>query len=531
MGEGGGFPRVRAPKPEDLNHPCQEQLPELKYCINDNPPWPEAIALGFQHYLTVLGSSVMIPSLLVPMMGGDDADKSRVIQTILFVSGISTLFQTTFGTRLPTVVGGSFAFIIPTINIINSESLLIIADDHDRFNATMRAVQGAIIASSILHIVLGFSGLWGILTRFISPVVIAPTIIMVGFGHFEYGFPGVGKCIEIGLPQMFVIILFSQYVKHMKVRERPIFELFPIILGIAVVWPYAHLMTMSGAYQHATLKGKMHCRTDWSNIIGTSPWIRVPWPLQWGAPTFDAGHAFGIIAGALATLIESTGEYYAVSRLSGATPPPPYVISRGIGWEGLGILLDGMFGTAAGSTVSVENIGLIGITRVGSRRVVQIAAGFMLFCSILGKFGGIFASVPQPMVAAIFCILFAYFGSTGISCLQFLNMNSQRNIFVVGFSLFMALSVPQYFREYTISAGHGPAHTKAHWFDDIINVTFSSSATVAMIVAVTLDNSLKASRKDRGLLWWDKFRNFGSDPRNLEFYRLPLGLNKFFPPT
>jgi hypothetical protein len=32
----------------------------------------EAIALGFQHYLTVLGSSVMIPSLLVPMMGGDD---------------------------------------------------------------------------------------------------------------------------------------------------------------------------------------------------------------------------------------------------------------------------------------------------------------------------------------------------------------------------------------------------------------------------------------------------------------------------
>lgn len=32
----------------------------------------EAIALGFQHYLVVLGSSVMIPSILVPMMGGTD---------------------------------------------------------------------------------------------------------------------------------------------------------------------------------------------------------------------------------------------------------------------------------------------------------------------------------------------------------------------------------------------------------------------------------------------------------------------------
>lgn len=66
-------------------------------------------------------------------------------------------------------------------------------------------------------------------------------------------------------------------------------------------------------------------------------------------------------------------------------------------------------------------------------------------------------------------------------------------------------------------------------FNDIINTMFSSSATVCMIVAVVLDNTLKASRKDRGLLWWDKFRSFGSDPRNLEFYRLPMGLNKFFP--
>jgi hypothetical protein len=33
--------------------------------------------------------------------------------------------------------------------------------------------------------------------RFISPVVIAPTIIMVGFGHFEYGFPGVSIYFQI----------------------------------------------------------------------------------------------------------------------------------------------------------------------------------------------------------------------------------------------------------------------------------------------------------------------------------------------
>jgi xanthine/uracil permease len=31
-----------------------------------------------------------------------------------------------------------------------------------------------------------------------------------------------------------------------------------------------------------------------------------------------------------------------------------------------------------------ENIGLLALTRVGSRRVVQISAGFMIFFSVLG---------------------------------------------------------------------------------------------------------------------------------------------------
>jgi nucleobase transporter 1/2 len=32
----------------------------------------EAIILGFQHYILALGTAVMIPTVLVPMMGGSD---------------------------------------------------------------------------------------------------------------------------------------------------------------------------------------------------------------------------------------------------------------------------------------------------------------------------------------------------------------------------------------------------------------------------------------------------------------------------
>ncbi|KAJ0438555.1 putative xanthine/uracil/vitamin C permease [Helianthus annuus] len=47
----------------------------------------------------------------------------------------------------------------------------------------------------------------------------------------------------------------------------------------------------------------MHCRTDKADLISAAPWI-IPYPLQWGAPTFEAGHAFGMMAAVLVSLVE-----------------------------------------------------------------------------------------------------------------------------------------------------------------------------------------------------------------------------------
>lgn len=70
-------------------------------------------------------------------------------------------------------------------------------------------------------------------------------------------------------------------------------------------------------------------------------------------------------------------------------------------------------------------------------------------------------------------------------------------------------------------------------FNDFLNTIFGSSPTVALIVAVFLDNTLefKESSKDRGMSWWAKFRSFKGDSRNEEFYTLPFNLNRFFPPS
>lgn len=70
-------------------------------------------------------------------------------------------------------------------------------------------------------------------------------------------------------------------------------------------------------------------------------------------------------------------------------------------------------------------------------------------------------------------------------------------------------------------------------FNDYINTIFSSPPTVALIVAVFLDNTLdfRGTAADRGMGWWDRFRKFKGDSRNEEFYTLPFNLNRFFPPS
>ena len=62
-------------------------------------------------------------------------DLIRVIQTVVFVSGINTFIQTTLGTRLPAVMGNSFYFLAPTVSILMSPGLASIDDPHEVFSA------------------------------------------------------------------------------------------------------------------------------------------------------------------------------------------------------------------------------------------------------------------------------------------------------------------------------------------------------------------------------------------------------------
>ncbi|CAA7387666.1 unnamed protein product [Spirodela intermedia] len=507
-----------------------EQLPQLHFCIHSNPSWAITFLFAFQHYIVMLGSIVAISTILVPQMGGDYKDKAKVIQTLLLVSGLNTLLQTIIGTRLPTVMNPSFAFIVPVLSTIKDLQSQTFDNDHKRFIHTIRTVQGSMLVSSLVNIVIGYSRLWRNYALFFTPLSMAPVVCVVGLGLFGRGFPELAKCVEVGLP-MLILLFLQQYLKRVNEKVHSWFQRFGILFCIGVVWSFAAVLTAAGAYNEDGEKTKQHCRVDRSYLLTSADWIGIPYPFQWGAPTFSASHVFGMMGATLVSAVESTGTHYATARLSGATPPPTEVITRSVGLQGVGMLIEGIFGALVGSSASVENTGLLSLTRVASRRSVQISTAFMIFFSIFGKFGAFFASIPLPIFAAIYCVLFALVAGVGISFVQFTNNNNLRNQYVVGISLFLAISIPQYFNEFTTSAGHGPANTNAGWFNDILNSIFSSAPAVAMVVATVLDTTLLEgiSADDRGLGWWTRFQKMGADARNDEFYSYPVPIRPFIP--
>ncbi|MCO5550931.1 hypothetical protein L7F22_004425 [Adiantum nelumboides] len=533
----------------------------MKYELRENPGYVSLVLYGIQHYVSMIGSLILIPLVIVPAMGGDDKDTAYVVSTVLLVSGISTLLHSFLGSRLPLVQGTSFVYLAPALVIINSSEFTSIGVN--RFKVTMRELQGSIIVGSIFQAFLGYSGLMKIFVRLINPVVVAPTVAAVGLSFFTYGFPVVGTCVEIGVPQIVIIVFFALHLRKVSIGGHRIFQIYAVPLGLAIVWAYAFLLTATGAYnfhgcdftvpssnilsescrRHAYTM--QHCRTDTSKAFKTAAWIRFPYPLQWGMPTFHYKTAFVMIIVSIIACVDSVGSYHASSMLVASRAPTPGIVSRGIGMEGVTSALAGLWGIGTGATTLTENVHTIAVTKMGSRRSVELGACVLIVLSLIGKYvGAFFASIPQVIVGGLLCVMWAMLAALGLSNLRYSETGSSRNVVIVGLALFLSLSIPAYFQDYGVSpnfvattssslqpyivAAHGPFNTSFIGLNFILNTLLSMNMVIAFAVAFILDNTVPGSKQERGVYEWLEGKGARNEPAVVKDYDLPLGLGRCF---
>uniref|UniRef100_A0A914XI90 Solute carrier family 23 member 2 n=1 Tax=Plectus sambesii TaxID=2011161 RepID=A0A914XI90_9BILA len=291
----------------------------------------------------------------------DESAKLKFIGTTLTMTGVATIMQTALGCRLPLLQGPSFAFIPPVIAMMKLEEMRCPAISATTFNATieegqepwrtrMQIVQGGLIGASLIQMLLGLTGLVGVLVRYVGPLTIAPLMLLIEISVAKE----VLRQMEmhwISLAALFSLALFLLYLprvqvpfpyydmkkKKIVITRAPLFGLFPFLMSIGLVWLLAVLLTVTFFNDD-----DIHARTDTkSSEIANAPWLRIPYPGQWGVPIFNFGVFLGMVGGTIASVVESVGDYQACARVCGERTPPSHAVNRGIFIEGVSCFVTG----------------------------------------------------------------------------------------------------------------------------------------------------------------------------------------------
>jgi len=398
---------------------------ELVYKIDDKPSLPIAITAGAQHVLTLFGATTLVPLILGPSMGMSPEQIGAFIGCVYFGMGVATLIQThpKLGTGLPIVQGSSFSFIPPLLTIIAAYKAM-------GPNVVMQYVGGALVVGGILMAAVGYSKLAGLITKVITPVVIGPTIMAIGFSLAPTAVQfNAANYWPISLAVVAMIFFFS------LVSKNKYHNIFAVLSAIIIAYLICLVCSLVGLFP------KGHAAYVSLSNVAVAPWLRYNVILPWGMPKFSALAIGAIFAGFFCVLIESIGDYHNCAFAAGIGDPTPAQINRGIGAEGLSCMLSGLFGSV-GTTSYTENIGLIALTGVASRYVVRIGAVILILLSFVGKLGALIATMPSPVIGGAYITLFGTIGALGIQNLMRADMGSQRNILIVGFAFLMALGLP-----------------------------------------------------------------------------------------
>ena len=462
-------------------------MTELNYGLDDVPkPVPKAIGLGLQHVLTMFGATIAVPFLIGGALDLTGPNLAILISSVFIASGVATILQVTIGTRLPIVQGVSFAFLGPFFAIVGVY----------QGAEGMQVIAGMVIVGALLPLIVGFGGLMGFLRRFITPVTIGPVIALVGLSLF--GAAADNASGSWGLAVITLVLIFTfGLILAPKVR---MFSLFPILMAIITAYLLALIGTATGLIEEGSDAAVSFA------VVGESAWFRgfevggggIIFP--WGTPIFDFGFIIAILAAYLASSIESFGDYHAISRIAGAGDPSSKTINKGLGAEGIGCALTGVFGGFSSTSYS-ENIGLVGLTKVASRVVVLIGAVALIILGLVAPIGAVVATIPVPVVGGVYLALFGLITAVGLSNLRRADMDSQRNLMIVGFLLFGGLSFPSFF---ATEAAADFTFFGIDWATTFLTSILSNSIATAAVLGILLDNLIPGTPEERGIGTYDE---------------------------
>ncbi|XP_005361665.1 solute carrier family 23 member 3 isoform X1 [Microtus ochrogaster] len=483
--------------------------------------WVLSCLLALQHFL-VLSSLLSASHLLLLHSlppGGLSYSPAQLLASSFFSCGVSTVLQTWMGSRLPLVQAPSLEFLIPALVLTNQKPCLTTktpgngeyraklsaslslhlcslssCQGLELWNTCLREVSGAVVVSGLLQGTIGLLGLPGRVFPYCGPLVLAPSLVVAGLSAHKEVAQFCSTHWGLALLLILLMVICSQHLGSCRVPwcswrpastssthiYIPVFRLLSVLTPVACVWIISALLGLS------VIPLQLSDPTE-------APWFWLPHPGEWDWPLLTPRALAAGISMALAASTSSLGCYALCGQLLHLSPPPPHACSRGLSLEGLGSVLAGLLGSPLGTASSFPNVGTVSLFQTGSRQVAHLVGLFCVGLGLSPRLAQLFINIPLPVLGGVLGVTQAVVLSAGFSSFHLADIDSGRNVFIVGFSIFMALLLPRWLWEAPeFNTGWSP-------LDMFLRSLLAEPIFLAGLLGFLLENTISGTRIERGL--------------------------------
>ena len=385
--------------------------------LNFADQWKNLV-LGFQHLLAMYSGDVLVPLLIGQYLHFSTLQMTYLVSIDIFMCGVATLLQlrrtAITGIGLPVVLGCAVQAVTPLESIGGKLGITY--------------MYGAIIAAGIFVFLI--AGFFAKLKRFFPPVVTGSLITIIGFTLVPVGFQDLGggsatahtfgnpSNLLIGFLTIVIILVFNAF-------GRGFIKSIAILLGILIA------SFIASAMGFVSLKP-----------VSEAAWFHAPQLFFFGVPKFNVSAMVTMMLVSLTTMIESTGVFFALSDITGRKLTSKD-LERGYRAEGIAAILGGLFNTFPYSTFS-ENVGVLKMSGVKTRRPVYYAAFLLLLLGLLPKVGALATIIPTPVLGGAMIVMFGMVGVQGVQILHKVDFSNNANLLTASVSIGLGLGVTMY---------------------------------------------------------------------------------------
>lgn len=375
----------------------------------------KAAALGLQHVLAMYAGAVLVPLLIGGALGFNSEQMTYLVSIDIFMCGVATLLQLFvnryFGIGLPVVLGCAMQAVSPLILIGSTDGI--------------GAMYGSIIASGIF--ILLFAGVFSKIKRFFPPVVTGTVITVIGLTLIPVGIEKMGGGSRLAadfgsMRHLFLAFLTIAIILGVQLFAKGFIRSLAIIVGLISGTVIAAIMGMVSL-----------------SPVAAASWFHVPQPFYFGAPVFEWSSILTMILIALVSMVESTGVYFALGEVTDKKIEEDD-LKRGYRAEGLAIILGGIFNTFPYTAFS-QNVGLVQMSGIRTRKPIYYAAGFLMVLGLVPKIGAFATIIPEPVLGGAMMVLFGMVATQGMKMLGRVDLNQDGNLMIVAVSLGLGLGV------------------------------------------------------------------------------------------